>query len=235
MISETSNRAYLRADSSSSFCDTGALPGDSITLNGCKDDTTCAPGFSCVHTPRLPETIDSRTIRGLCLDKNNVVALRDASVDIDKGEFVFLVGASGSGKSTFLRLLNREEVPNQGEIFVAGKDIGQLTLHFGADDVNGTLEDERIQHLSGAQTPAGLAREQDRDIALRRVGQPAGRLLDRRHELLRHRSADRLVDELEAGTALERLELVFPLQVARIFAQHLGHADDRIQRRAQFV
>jgi cell division transport system ATP-binding protein len=59
--------------------------------------------------------------------KNNVVALRDASVDIDKGEFVFLVGASGSGKSTFLRLLNREEVPNQGEIFVAGKDIGQLT------------------------------------------------------------------------------------------------------------
>src|SRR5207248_2846674 len=35
-----------------------------------------------------------------------------------------------------------------------------IALHFGADDVNGTLEDERIQHLSGAQTPAGLAREQ---------------------------------------------------------------------------
>jgi cell division transport system ATP-binding protein len=56
-----------------------------------------------------------------------VVALRDASVDINKGEFVFLVGASGSGKSTFIRLLNREESPEEGSIFVAGKDIGKLS------------------------------------------------------------------------------------------------------------
>jgi cell division transport system ATP-binding protein len=59
--------------------------------------------------------------------KGDVVALRDANVNVDKGEFVFLVGASGSGKSTFLRLLNREETPSTGQIFVAGKDIGQLT------------------------------------------------------------------------------------------------------------
>lgn len=59
--------------------------------------------------------------------KGEVVALRDASVNIEKGEFVFLVGASGSGKSTFLRLLTREEVPTAGEVFVAGKDIGKLT------------------------------------------------------------------------------------------------------------
>jgi len=39
---------------------------------------------------------------------------------------VFLVGASGSGKSTFIRLLNREEVPEHGTIYVAGKDIGTL-------------------------------------------------------------------------------------------------------------
>ena len=58
--------------------------------------------------------------------KGDVVALRDATVDIGKGEFVFLVGASGSGKSTFIRLLNREEVPEHGTIFVAGKDIGEL-------------------------------------------------------------------------------------------------------------
>jgi cell division transport system ATP-binding protein len=59
--------------------------------------------------------------------KNEVVALHDANVDVQKGEFVFLVGASGSGKSTFLRLVNREEQPEKGRIYVAGKDIGELT------------------------------------------------------------------------------------------------------------
>ncbi len=54
-------------------------------------------------------------------------ALRDAYADIAKGEFVFLVGPSGSGKSTFLRLLNKEEEPDAGRIFVAGKDIGQMS------------------------------------------------------------------------------------------------------------
>jgi len=58
--------------------------------------------------------------------KGDVVALRDATADIQKGEFVFLVGPSGSGKSTMLRLLNKEETPEYGRIFVAGKDIGQL-------------------------------------------------------------------------------------------------------------
>ena len=41
-----------------------------------------------------------------------------------------------------------------------GEPTASIALSFGADDVNGTLEDERIQHLSGAQTPAGVAREQ---------------------------------------------------------------------------
>jgi cell division transport system ATP-binding protein len=59
--------------------------------------------------------------------KGDVVALRDASADIGKGEFVFLVGPSGSGKSTFLRLLTKEEEPETGRIFVAGKDIGELS------------------------------------------------------------------------------------------------------------
>jgi cell division transport system ATP-binding protein len=59
--------------------------------------------------------------------KGDVPALRNADVDIAKGELVFLVGASGSGKSTFLRLINREERPEQGRIFVAGKDILELS------------------------------------------------------------------------------------------------------------
>ena len=59
--------------------------------------------------------------------KGSTVALRECSVDIQKGEFVFLVGPSGSGKSTFLRLLTKEEEPDEGKIWVAGKDIGQLS------------------------------------------------------------------------------------------------------------
>jgi len=59
--------------------------------------------------------------------KGDVVALRDASADIQKGEFVFLVGPSGSGKSTMLRLLNKEETPEKGRIYVAGKDIAELS------------------------------------------------------------------------------------------------------------
>jgi cell division transport system ATP-binding protein len=59
--------------------------------------------------------------------KGDNAALRDANADIQKGEFVFLVGPSGSGKSTFIRLLNKEETPEQGRIFVAGKDIGELS------------------------------------------------------------------------------------------------------------
>ncbi|MGO4258944.1 cell division ATP-binding protein FtsE [Marmoricola sp. RAF53] len=53
-------------------------------------------------------------------------ALSDVTVDVEKGEFVFLVGASGSGKSTFLRLVLREARPTQGRVYVAGKEINRL-------------------------------------------------------------------------------------------------------------
>jgi cell division transport system ATP-binding protein len=53
-------------------------------------------------------------------------ALENVSVDVEKGEFVFLVGASGSGKSTFLRLVLREYRPTSGRVYVAGKEINRL-------------------------------------------------------------------------------------------------------------
>ncbi len=53
-------------------------------------------------------------------------ALDDVSVEVEKGEFVFLVGASGSGKSTFLRLVLREARATEGTVVVAGKELNKL-------------------------------------------------------------------------------------------------------------
>src|SRR5947208_4178344 len=67
-----------------------------------------------------------RTVNVSKIYRGGIPALQDISIDILKGEFVFLVGPSGSGKSTFIRLMLREEEPTSGEIYVAGKNIGQL-------------------------------------------------------------------------------------------------------------
>ncbi len=70
---------------------------------------------------------------------NGTHALHDVSLSIDKGEFVFIVGASGAGKSTFLKLIMHEETPTSGEIIINGnklskmkrRDVPYLRRHMG--------------------------------------------------------------------------------------------------------
>jgi cell division transport system ATP-binding protein len=57
---------------------------------------------------------------------NNIQALRNIDLQIEKGEFVFVIGPTGSGKSTLLSLINREERPTSGAVYVAGKDLAKM-------------------------------------------------------------------------------------------------------------
>jgi len=59
-------------------------------------------------------------------DRQRRPALDAVDVEVERGEFVFLVGQSGSGKSTFLRLVLREARPSSGRVYVAGKEVNKL-------------------------------------------------------------------------------------------------------------
>jgi cell division transport system ATP-binding protein len=125
-------------------------------------------------------------------------ALHDVNVEIERGEFVFLVGPSGCGKSTFIRLLLRELVPSKGDIFIANHDIvnmrrwrvSQLRRNIGC-----VFQDYKL--LPGKTAAENVA------FALEVIGKPHRTIKSQVPEVLRlvglEDKADSFPDELSGG------------------------------------
>jgi len=125
-------------------------------------------------------------------------ALEDISVDIADGEFVFLVGASGSGKSTFLRLVLRENRPSRGTVRVAGRELNRLAswkVPALRRQIGTVFQDFRL--LPKKTVAENVA------FALQVIGEPRAQVRERVPEVLDMvglgGKADRLPDELSGG------------------------------------
>jgi cell division transport system ATP-binding protein len=125
-------------------------------------------------------------------------ALEDITVDIADGEFAFLVGASGSGKSTFLRLVLRESRPTRGLVLVAGRDLNRLKgwrVPALRRQIGTVFQDFRL--LPKKTVAENVA------FALQVIGEPRAQVRQRVPEVLDmvglDGKADRLPDELSGG------------------------------------
>ena len=125
-------------------------------------------------------------------------ALQNVDVEIQKGEFAFLVGASGSGKSTFLRLILREYLPSTGRLYVAGKDLTRLRswkVPALRREIGTVFQDFRL--LPGKTVSENVA------FALQVIGKPSALIRKVVPETLElgglEGKGDRLPEELSGG------------------------------------
>lgn len=125
-------------------------------------------------------------------------ALSDVSLEIEKGDFVFLVGQSGSGKSSLLRLMLREDVPSAGSVFVLGENlvgIPSRRIPFFRRKLGVVFQDFRL--LPNKTVAQNVA------FSLEVIGKSPGFVQEAVPDVLRmvglHEKADRLPSELSGG------------------------------------
>ncbi len=142
----------------------------------------------------------------------NIVGLKDVSVQIERGEFAFLVGHSGSGKSTFIRLLLKEFEPTKGSITVAGRNLGRMrraAVPHHRRNIGCVFQDFKL--LPNRSVAENVA------YSLRVTGQPPRSIRRKVPEILQlvglGEKMSNLPDELSAGEQQR-------VSVARAFVNH---------------
>ncbi|MHB8793047.1 MAG: cell division ATP-binding protein FtsE [Thermoleophilia bacterium] len=142
----------------------------------------------------------------------NIVGLEDVNIHIERGEFCFLVGHSGSGKSTFIRLLLKEFEPTEGTITVAGRNLQRMrrsAMPYHRRNLGCVFQDFKL--LPNKTVADNVA------YALRVTGQPVRNIRRKVPEILNlvglGDKMNNLPDELSAGEQQR-------VSVARAFVNH---------------